>query len=76
MHDYKLQPLLMSLCMHVQDSKTLLPGMDPVQMLRTNPDMVLSLVKGKHMVPYDQVCACVTATSVTDANTRQMHAAT
>jgi hypothetical protein len=53
----------------LQDSKTLLPGMDPVQMLRTNPDMVLSLVKGKHMVPYDQVCAHIkTLSSITVHN--------
>lgn len=39
----------------LQDSKRLMPGQDPVELLRRTPEVVLSLVKGKHMVPYDQL---------------------
>lgn len=32
-----------------------MPGTDVAQMLRSNPDMILSLMSGKSMIPYDQV---------------------
>lgn len=37
-----------------QDAKRIMPGCDVVQLLRSNPDMVLSLVKGKNLLPYDE----------------------
>jgi uncharacterized protein YlzI (FlbEa/FlbD family) len=37
------------------DARRLLPGTDAVALLRSNPDMVLSLIKGKNLIPYDQI---------------------
>lgn len=39
----------------LQDAKRIMPGMDITQMLRSNPDMILSLQKGKNLIPYDQI---------------------
>ncbi|KAF5841912.1 hypothetical protein DUNSADRAFT_10349 [Dunaliella salina] len=30
-------------------------GLDPVKMLRSNPSVVLAQVKGRHLIPYDQL---------------------
>ena len=38
-----------------QDAKRLMPGLDVAAMLRANPNMVLSLMKGKHLITYDQI---------------------
>lgn len=32
-----------------------MPNLDVAAMLRANPDMVLSLMKGKHLIMYDQI---------------------
>jgi uncharacterized protein YlzI (FlbEa/FlbD family) len=32
-----------------------MPGLDVAAMLRANPNMVLSLMKGKHLITYDQI---------------------
>lgn len=32
-----------------------MPNLDVAAMLRANPDMVLSLMKGKHLITYDQI---------------------
>jgi uncharacterized protein YlzI (FlbEa/FlbD family) len=32
-----------------------MPNLDVAAMLRSNPDMVLSLMKGKHLINYDQL---------------------
>lgn len=37
----------------VQDAKRLMPQMDVAHTLRTNPEMVLMNLKGKHLIPYD-----------------------
>ncbi|WIA10616.1 hypothetical protein OEZ85_010798 [Tetradesmus obliquus] len=39
----------------LEDAKRIMPGMDITQMLRSNPDMILSLQKGKNLIPYDQI---------------------
>jgi hypothetical protein len=39
----------------LQDAKRIMPGIDITQMLRSNPDMILSLQKGKNLIPYDQI---------------------
>ncbi|KAI8469812.1 MAG: hypothetical protein J3K34DRAFT_422489 [Monoraphidium minutum] len=39
----------------LEDAKRLMPGLDVPAMLRANPDMVLSLMKGKHLITYDQL---------------------
>lgn len=39
----------------MQDAKRIMPNMDVPKVLRTNPDMVLSLQKGKNLIPYDQI---------------------
>jgi len=36
-----------------QDTKRLMPTLDVAAMLRSNPDMVLSMMKGKHLIVYD-----------------------
>lgn len=36
-----------------QDAKRMMPNLDVAQTLRTNPDMILMLVKGKSLIPYD-----------------------
>ncbi|KAG2492574.1 hypothetical protein HYH03_009235 [Edaphochlamys debaryana] len=41
--------------MALEDARRIMPGMDVNAMLRSNPDMILSLVKGKNMIPYDQI---------------------
>lgn len=38
-----------------QDATRIMPGMDVAAMLRANPDMVMSLMKGKHLITYDQI---------------------
>lgn len=37
----------------LQDAKRLMPKMDVAHTLRTNPEMVLMNLKGKHLIPYD-----------------------
>jgi hypothetical protein len=32
-----------------------MPGSSLPQLLRTNPDIIMSLCKGKNLIPYDQV---------------------
>eukprot|EP00798_Chlamydomonas_sp_ICE-L_P004057 gene4057-14143_t len=39
--------------MAVQDAKRILPDMDLPDTLRRNPQLILSLVKGKALIPYD-----------------------
>ncbi|GAX73212.1 hypothetical protein CEUSTIGMA_g665.t1 [Chlamydomonas eustigma] len=39
----------------MQDAQRLMPTMDATELLRRDPDVILSLLKGKHMIPYDQV---------------------
>lgn len=39
----------------LQDLKVMLPKADPVQLIRQSPDLVLRTMKGKHLVPYDQL---------------------
>ncbi|GLC45449.1 hypothetical protein PLESTB_000617100 [Pleodorina starrii] len=41
--------------MALEDARRIMPGIDVTAMLRANPDMILSLVKGKNMIPYDQI---------------------
>ncbi|GIL83712.1 hypothetical protein Vretimale_10507 [Volvox reticuliferus] len=41
--------------MALEDAQRIMPGMDVTAMLRSNPDMILSLVKGKNLIPYDQI---------------------
>lgn len=41
--------------MALEDARRIMPGIDVTQMLRANPDVILSLVKGKNMIPYDQI---------------------
>ncbi len=38
-----------------QDAKRIMPDMDLPQMLRTNPEIIMSLVKGKNLIIYDQL---------------------
>lgn len=42
-------------CLSMQDAARMLPGMDVVDMLRRQPDTILSLVKGKNLIPYDAI---------------------
>jgi hypothetical protein len=39
----------------LQDAARIMPGIDVTSMLRSNPDMILSLQKGKNLIPYDQL---------------------
>ncbi|GBF93928.1 hypothetical protein Rsub_06177 [Raphidocelis subcapitata] len=39
----------------LEDAARLMPGQDIASMLRANPGMVLSLMKGKHLITYDQI---------------------
>jgi hypothetical protein len=39
----------------LQDAERLMPGTDVLRLLRSSPDMVLSLIKGKNLIPYDQI---------------------
>jgi hypothetical protein len=39
----------------LQDARRLMPGADVEALLRSNPDLVLSLIKGKNLIPYDQL---------------------
>lgn len=41
--------------MALADAKRIMPHIDAQQMLRSNPDMILSLQKGKNLIPYDQI---------------------
>ncbi|KXZ47268.1 hypothetical protein GPECTOR_36g120 [Gonium pectorale] len=41
--------------MALEDARRIMPGMDVTAMLRSNPDVILSLVKGKNLIPYDQI---------------------
>ncbi|EFJ50641.1 hypothetical protein VOLCADRAFT_120611 [Volvox carteri f. nagariensis] len=41
--------------MALEDARRILPGTDVTAMLRSNPDIILSLVKGKNLIPYDQI---------------------
>jgi hypothetical protein len=41
--------------MALADAKRIMPHIDVQQMLRSNPDMILSLQKGKNLIPYDQI---------------------
>lgn len=38
-----------------QDAKRLMPDVDIVRTLRTNPDIIMSFQKGRHLIPYDEV---------------------
>lgn len=40
--------------MAVADAKRIMPGMDLPHMLRSNPGMIMGLVKGKNLIPYDE----------------------
>lgn len=40
--------------MALEDARRIMPGSDIVQLLRSNPELVLSLVKGKNLLPYDE----------------------
>lgn len=55
MHCQTLCPACVLCCAALQDAKRIMPGIDVAQMLRSNPDMVLSLQKGKNLIPYDQI---------------------
>jgi hypothetical protein len=39
----------------LEDARRIMPGVDVAQMLRQNPDMVLSLQKGNNLIEYDQI---------------------
>lgn len=39
----------------LEDARRIMPGQDVVAMMGSNPDLILSLVKGKNLVPYDQL---------------------
>ncbi|GFH17858.1 uncharacterized protein HaLaN_14572 [Haematococcus lacustris] len=39
----------------LEDCRLLLPGVDPVVLLRVEPERVVSLVKGRALLPYDQL---------------------
>ena len=39
----------------VSEAKRLMPGKDVVQLLRNNPDFILSLQRGSNLIPYDGV---------------------
>ncbi|PNW77033.1 hypothetical protein CHLRE_10g419500v5 [Chlamydomonas reinhardtii] len=41
--------------MALEDAKRIMPGINVTSMLRNNPDVILSLVKGKNLIPYDQI---------------------
>jgi hypothetical protein len=38
----------------VQDAQRIMPSSDITQLLRNDPDVIMSLVKGKGLIPYDQ----------------------
>ncbi|MEW5319146.1 MAG: hypothetical protein WDW38_010315 [Sanguina aurantia] len=51
-------PLLLdvqSLEVALEDARRMIPGQDVVAMMGSNPGLILSLVKGKNLVPYDQL---------------------
>lgn len=51
-------PLLLdvrSLQVALDDARRIMPGQDVIAMMGANPDLILSLVKGKNLVPYDQL---------------------
>ncbi|MEW5301569.1 MAG: hypothetical protein WDW36_004422 [Sanguina aurantia] len=51
-------PLLLdvqSLEVALEDARRMMPGQDVVAMMGSNPGLILSLVKGKNLVPYDQL---------------------
>jgi hypothetical protein len=50
--DHMCRVLLLLL---LQDAARIMPGIDVTSMLRSNPDMILSLQKGKNLIPYDQI---------------------
>lgn len=37
------------------DARRLMPNVDVVKMLRNEPQMILSLIKGKNLIPYDEL---------------------
>ena len=39
----------------LEDAARIMPNIDVAKMLRSNPDMVLSLQKGKNLIVYDQI---------------------
>ncbi|KAF6259426.1 hypothetical protein COO60DRAFT_1513264 [Scenedesmus sp. NREL 46B-D3] len=39
----------------LEDARRIMPGIDITKMLRSNPDVILSLQKGKNLIPYDQI---------------------
>ncbi|KAG2446366.1 hypothetical protein HXX76_000952 [Chlamydomonas incerta] len=41
--------------MALEDARRIMPGINVTSMLRNNPDVILSLVKGKNLIPYDQI---------------------
>eukprot|EP00955_Chlamydomonas_euryale_P094224 364839-Chlamydomonas_euryale.AAC.3 len=41
--------------MAVADASRIMPGMDLPKTLRTNPSMIMGLMKGRSMIPYDQI---------------------
>jgi hypothetical protein len=61
MKDTQLQALcrghehLCAVLLLLQDAERIMPGIDVANMLRSNPDMILSLQKGKNLIPYDQI---------------------
>lgn len=40
--------------MALEDARRIMPGVDVAAMLRSNPDTILSLFKGKNLIPYDE----------------------
>lgn len=36
-----------------QDAQLMMPRLDLTQTLRTNPDLILGLQKGRHLIPYE-----------------------
>lgn len=38
----------------LEDAKRLLPGKDIQQLMKTDPQLIISCMKGKYMIPYDQ----------------------
>lgn len=47
-------PVYTSACC-TQDAMRILPGSTLPELLRQNPELITSLVKGKSLIPYDQV---------------------
>lgn len=39
----------------VSEAKRLMPGKDVVELLRNNPNFILSLQRGSNLIPYDGV---------------------